>query len=204
MLARLSSCVHALIGDGDFDAIPRASKKIRVATGLRANKGTESPAESSFAKGGREWATVSLASEWPMAAKITPQHEARANPRVVLLAEDEPLIRFDIADELRRLGYQVIEAGNADEAIEVLQSTARLDLVLTDVRMPGSRDGLDVARAVREKRPGVGIIVMSGHLVPKEKHEDIMDLFVSKPVPGDQLAKAIVEFMNSDAAKRGQ
>lgn len=139
-----------------------------------------------------------------MAAKIIPQREARADTRVVLLAEDEPLIRFDIADELRQLGFQVIEAGNADEAIDVLNSTARIDLVVTDVRMPGDHNGLDVARAVREKRPGVKVMVMSGHLVPKKKHEDFIDLFVSKPTPGDQLAKAIVEFMNVDAAKRGR
>lgn len=139
-----------------------------------------------------------------MAARIIPQREARADTRVVLLAEDEPLIRFDIADELRQSGFQVIEAGNADEAIDVLDSTARIDLVVTDVRMPGDRNGLDVARAVKEKRPGVKIIVMSGHLVPKEKHEDLIDLFVSKPTPGDQLAKAIVDLMNADAAKRGR
>jgi two-component system, response regulator PdtaR len=139
-----------------------------------------------------------------MAAKSIPQHEAHADTRVVLLAEDEPLIRFDIAEELRQLGFQVIEAGNADEAIDVLKSTARIDLVVTDVRMPGDRNGLDVARAVREKRPGAKVIVMSGHLVPMEKHEHLIDLFVSKPAPGDQLVKAIVELMNVNAAKRGR
>ena len=139
-----------------------------------------------------------------MAAKIIPQRGVRADTRVVLLAEDEPLIRFDIADELRHLGFQVIEARNADEAIDVLKSTARIDLVVTDVRMPGYHDGLDVARAVREKRPGVKVIVMSGHLVLKEKHEDFIDLFVSKPTPVDQLAKAIMDLMNVDAAKWGR
>ncbi|MDN3722201.1 response regulator [Roseibium salinum] len=106
-------------------------------------------------------------------------------------------IRFDIAEEFRRLGWRVIEAGNAEQAIDVLRSTARIDLVVTDVRMPGDRSGLDVARAVREERPGVKIVVMSGHLVPMEKHKHLIDLFVPKPTPSDQLAKQIKEFMHA-------
>ncbi|MCV0393896.1 MAG: response regulator [Rhizobiaceae bacterium] len=138
-----------------------------------------------------------------MAAEFVPQHEAGTDTRVVLLADDEPLICFDIAEELRRLGYHVLEAANADEAIEVLQSTARIDLVVTDVRMPGIRDGLDVARAVREKRPGVRTIVMSGHLVPLEEHKRLIDAFFSKPVIADQLAHEIANLINTDATERG-
>jgi two-component system, response regulator PdtaR len=102
-----------------------------------------------------------------------------------------------IAEELRQLGCQVIEAGNADEAIDALRSTACIDLVATDVRMPGDRNGLDVARAARQERPGVRIVVMLGHLLPIEEHRHLIDLFVSKPTLSDQLAKAILELINA-------
>ncbi|WEX11540.1 response regulator [Chelativorans sp. AA-79] len=138
----------------------------------------------------------------PMAAKFVLWHEFDANRPVVLLAEDEPIIRFDIADELRRLGCQVIEASNADEAIDVVKSTARLDLVVTDVRMPGNRDGLDVARAVRQERPGLRTVIMSGHLAPNEEHGHLIDLFVSKPTQSDQLATAIMAMIEASPAKR--
>jgi len=138
----------------------------------------------------------------PMAAKFVVWHELDADRPVVLLAEDEPFIRFDIADELRQLGCQVIEASNADEAIDVVESTARIDLVVTDVRMPGNRDGLDVARAVRQGRPGLKVVVMSGHLAPNDEHNLLIDLFVSKPTPSDQLATAIMEMIEASPANR--
>jgi CheY-like chemotaxis protein len=139
-----------------------------------------------------------------MAAEILPEQDATADMRVVLLAEDEPLIRFDIADELRRLGYRVIEAGNAVEAIAVLQSTARIDLLVTDVNMPGAGDGLDVARALKERRPDIGVIVMSGHFVPMEMDRHLIDLFVPKPVLSDRLARKIAEFMNPGTTERSR
>jgi len=138
----------------------------------------------------------------PMAAKLILWHELDADRPVVLLAEDEPIIRFDIADELRRLGCQVIEASNADEAIDIVKSTARLDLVVTDVRMPGNRDGLDVARAVRQERPGLMTVVMSGHLAPNDEHNHLIDLFLSKPTPSDKLATAIMEMIKASPANR--
>jgi len=136
-----------------------------------------------------------------MAAELISERELERDRPVVLLAEDEPLIRFDFAEEIRRLGFQVIEAGNADEAIDVVGSTARLDLVITDVRMPGKRSGMDVARAVRQERPGVLIVVMSGHLVQNSQNEHLIDLFVSKPTPSDELAGAIAEMINAGSAE---
>lgn len=149
----------------------------------------------------REWAPWFVISKRPMAAESTHHYAARADPYVVLLVEDEFLIRCDLADELRLLGCQVIEAGNADEAIEVLRSTARIEVVVTDVRMPGMRDGVEVARVVRDERPGTRVIVTSGHFVPTDEHSNLIDLIVAKPVPSDLFAKQIVLFMNAHVAK---
>lgn len=79
----------------------------------------------------------------------------------VLVAEDEALVRLILAEELRFAGYDVIEAGNADEAIAFLDAGLVPDLLLTDVNMPGSRDGIGLARVVRERLPGTRIVVVS-------------------------------------------
>ena len=84
----------------------------------------------------------------------------------MLLVEDEILIRILVADCLRETGFSVIEAFNGDEAMAILSAGVSIDLVLTDVRMPGSSDGLDVLHFVRRTRPGVPVILTSGHLDP--------------------------------------
>jgi CheY-like chemotaxis protein len=81
---------------------------------------------------------------------------------VVLLVEDEVLIRMAIADYLRSCGYRVIEAGSADEAVAVIDGRARIDVVFTDVKMPGSMDGFGLARCVRQRLPGIPVVLTSG------------------------------------------
>jgi DNA-binding response OmpR family regulator len=80
----------------------------------------------------------------------------------ILIVEDEVLIRFDVADYLRTCGYRVLEAGNASEAMAILQSGHRIDLVFSDVQLPGSMDGFALARWVRSHRPDIKVILTSG------------------------------------------
>ena len=82
----------------------------------------------------------------------------------VLVVEDEVLIRSFVADELREGGFQVIEASSADEAWAFLESGEKIDLIFSDVHMPGSMNGLDLARRVQAKYPNVRLIVTSGNL----------------------------------------
>jgi CheY-like chemotaxis protein len=84
-------------------------------------------------------------------------------PRTVLVVEDEVLIRWVIAEHLRECGYRVIEAGNGDEAIEILRRTAlTIHVVFSDVRMPGTTDGFALAQWVRKQRPHIKVILTSG------------------------------------------
>jgi CheY-like chemotaxis protein len=85
----------------------------------------------------------------------------------VLLVEDEALIRTVVAEGLRDEGFTVIEAANAAEALAVLASGLPVDLLFTDVRMPGTMDGLALARVVMRTRPDIGILVTSGHHVDR-------------------------------------
>jgi CheY-like chemotaxis protein len=80
----------------------------------------------------------------------------------ILLVEDEPLIRMDIATELRDRGFEVVEAARAMEAVDLLAARSiPVELVLTDVQMPGEMDGLDLARWAGEHRPELVVAVMS-------------------------------------------
>ena len=70
---------------------------------------------------------------------------------VVLIVEDEFLIRVDSMDMIRNAGFQVVEARNADEAIRILEDRLDITVVFTDVQMPGSMDGLKLAAAIRSR-----------------------------------------------------
>jgi CheY-like chemotaxis protein len=84
-------------------------------------------------------------------------------PATVLIAEDEFIIRLTIAEFLRDQGYVVIEVANADEALDVFRSGTAVDLLFTDVRMPGSMDGCELARLVRAAWPSTAVILTSGY-----------------------------------------
>jgi CheY-like chemotaxis protein len=84
--------------------------------------------------------------------------------RTILVVEDEVLIRLAIADFLRGSGFQVVEAANADEAVTILNTRLDVHLVFTDVQMPGSMNGLDLARWTLEARPSMAVIVTSGRI----------------------------------------
>lgn len=86
-------------------------------------------------------------------------------PQVVLVVEDDAFIRFDITEHLRSRGWTVVEAECAQTAIEIL-SHATISLVFSDIQMPGSMDGIGLARWVKENRPEVPVILTSGGVRP--------------------------------------
>jgi two-component system, response regulator PdtaR len=111
---------------------------------------------------------------------------------LVLVVEDEGLINLMTAEELRRAGYQVISAFNADEAIEMLETYSEIRLVFTDIDMPGSMDGLKLAAAVRKRWPPVRIIVTSGKRLPDKLPEGAV--FVAKPYSAAKIVETIAGF----------
>jgi CheY-like chemotaxis protein len=80
----------------------------------------------------------------------------------ILVAEDDALVRRVVADYLRDCGFPVIEAGTADEAIRLLETSERVDIVFSDVQMPGSLDGFALAQWVRREQPDMKVILTSG------------------------------------------
>lgn len=100
-------------------------------------------------------------------------------PRTILLVEDEVLVRMMIADELREAGFAVIETATPAEALDVLTHAFDINLMLSDVQMPGSMDGLALARLVRSAYPAIKIVLTSGRSATGEATE--YDAFFPKP-----------------------
>src|SRR3954452_4028699 len=83
-------------------------------------------------------------------------------PACILVVEDEPLVRFPIAEALRELGVRVIEAATADEAWEYLQAGMPIDLVFTDHNLPGSMTGEQLSARIARERPHIVTLITSG------------------------------------------
>jgi DNA-binding NtrC family response regulator len=82
--------------------------------------------------------------------------------RIVLVVEDEPLIRLLLADALEDAGFAVLEAGSVLEAVGVLGMRTDVDAIFTDVDMPGGLTGIDLAKTVSSVSPHIGVVVTSG------------------------------------------
>jgi CheY-like chemotaxis protein len=122
-------------------------------------------------------------------------------PTTVLIAEDEFIVRLTIAEFLRDAGYNVIEAGNADEALEVFQSGQPVDLLFSDVRMPGSMDGCELAKQVRARWPATQVVLTSGYseglLTARSVTEDFV---VPKPYRPQAVLTTIRNIIGSSIA----
>ena len=115
----------------------------------------------------------------------------------VLVVEDEVLVRLLIADELRFANFVVVEAISADEALSVLRSSPHIDVLLTDVRMPGSMDGIELAKMVAETWPEIKIVLTSGHYTPSSGLSLGYE-FIAKPYDPIKLVERIEQLLAED------
>ena len=99
----------------------------------------------------------------------------------VLVVEDEFFSRLHAVDLVEAAGFRAIEASNADEAIAILEARKDIRIVFTDIDMPGSMDGLRLARAIRERWPPIELILTSGHVDVTDSDVPERGLFFSKP-----------------------
>jgi CheY-like chemotaxis protein len=114
---------------------------------------------------------------------------------VVLVVEDDTLLRIDAADTIARAGYHVLEAANADAAIRLLEARSDIAVVFTDIEMPGSMDGLRLAHAVRHRWPPVKIIATSGKVSISHNDLPTGGRFVPKPYRPDQIARTLAQVL---------
>lgn len=125
---------------------------------------------------------------------MVPQEQPKSERVKVLLVEDEWFIRFDVAEQLRGAGFEVVEASTADDAMDYISSGERIDALLTDIRMPGTLDGLEFAGRVRDLRPMLLILVASGS-VELESAASRVGRFIRKPYDPKQVAMLIAEML---------
>src|SRR6187200_843666 len=110
---------------------------------------------------------------------------------VVLVVEDESLVRSTAMDMVEEAGFEAIAASDADEAIRILESRNDIRAVFTDVHMPGSMDGLRLARVVRNRWPPVALIVTSGHTNVLESDLPTGGRFLHKPYEASQIGETL-------------
>jgi len=134
-----------------------------------------------------------------MTAEPASSVEQDEQPRTVLVAEDEVLVRLALAEYLRDCGYRVLEAANAFEAIQILTEDIRVDVLLSDVQMPGEMNGFGLAKWTRQHRPTARIVMTSGHEQAAHEASDLCAEvpFVAKPYDPARLAGEIRRLLAS-------
>jgi CheY-like chemotaxis protein len=120
---------------------------------------------------------------------------SEARRSVILIVEDELLIRMNAVEMIEQAGFGVVEAASADEAITILESRLDITVVFTDIQMPGSMDGLKLAAAVRNRWPPIMIVATSGRvkLAPGDLPEG--GRFVPKPYSPAAITKILRELI---------
>jgi len=112
---------------------------------------------------------------------------------VVLVVEDEFLIRSHAVDMIAAAGFEAVEASNADQAIEILEARRDITVVFTDIQMPGSMDGLKLARAIRGRWPPIKIVATSGHVGVRDTDLPEGGRFLPKPYSPGQVMGVLRE-----------
>jgi CheY-like chemotaxis protein len=116
-------------------------------------------------------------------------------PPAVLVVEDEPLLRLAAVDLVEDAGFRAIDAANAAEAVSILESRTDIRVVLTDVDMPGSLDGIRLAALIRDRWPPIKVIIVSGYLRKPGDSLPKGTVFFAKPYREDQVADVIRAFI---------
>src|SRR3954451_178985 len=108
-------------------------------------------------------------------------------PAVVLVVEDELLLRMRAVDMVEDAGFTSVEAVDADEAVAILESRSDISLLFTDIQMPGSMDGLKLAHAVHDRWHAIKIILVSGQVNPSDAERPVDSRFFGKPLSVEQM-----------------
>lgn len=116
---------------------------------------------------------------------------AGQDTKTILLIEDEGLIRMATAAMLEDAGYHVLEAMNADEALVTLEAGNEIDIVITDVQMPGKIDGLELVEIIASKYPRIPSLVTSGRASLQEARDCGARKFLTKPYTASAIQSAV-------------
>lgn len=116
---------------------------------------------------------------------------------VILIVEDEPIVRLDALDLVRTAGFDAIGAKNADEAIAILEARPDIRLVFTDHELPGTMDGLKLAHYVRDRWPPIHLMVGSGRTIFDESSLPENTKFFRKPYHDNTIAEELTRLLSA-------
>jgi two-component system, response regulator PdtaR len=102
---------------------------------------------------------------------------------VILVVEDDPFLRMLTVEFVNEAGFETLEACDADQAIAILESNSKTTVLFTDINMPGSMDGLQLARVVSNRWPAIEILIASGHVRLRQADLPPNGRFLGKPYP---------------------
>jgi two-component system, response regulator PdtaR len=122
----------------------------------------------------------------------------------ILIVEDEVLIRMSSAATLEDAGFHILEAGCSAQAMEILLGRTDINVLMTDVRMPGEMDGLDLVALVKRCHPDIRSIVVSGNTSADEASNAGAIGFLSKPYMAHSLVRAMKDLIHCNIAPLGQ
>jgi CheY-like chemotaxis protein len=110
--------------------------------------------------------------------------------KTVLIVEDDFLIRMTLAEALADDGFVVAEAASGDEALAMLQDDDSIELLMTDIQLPGKLDGFALVRAARTRRPDLPVVFMTGRPDANASQGNPRDLFIAKPYLPSEICAA--------------
>lgn len=113
--------------------------------------------------------------------------------KAILIVEDEAIIRFDLIDFFEDAGFTVYGADSADAAIALMEVHADIAVVVTDIQMPGSMDGMRLAHYIRDRYPPTLLVVASGAITPGPDDLPLGAIFMPKPINPRSVLKAIAQ-----------
>lgn len=120
----------------------------------------------------------------------------------ILVVEDEAIVRLLVAETLRTCGHSVLEAGDGQAALDVIQECLDLDLIVSDIRLP-KIDGFSVARRARQLRPGLQLLFLTGYVRAELPSELLPAIIIRKPFDPDNLARKVAGMLETKLTAPG-
>jgi DNA-binding NtrC family response regulator len=127
------------------------------------------------------------------------QNQSAPKEPIVLVVEDEPLLRMYAVSIVEDAGFTAVEAANADEAVAILDARTDIGIVFTDIDMPGSMNGLRLSQAIRRRWPPIELILTSGHFTLPYAEMPARGVFFGKPYDPTKIMNTLHVFADRAA-----
>jgi two-component system, response regulator PdtaR len=144
------------------------------------------------------------ATKTPTKPSESPQTGAGAMRNTILIVEDDPILQLFYSEQLETLGWKTLLAVSTASAMQVLADHAEtISAMITDIEMPGTRNGITLANQVRFGWPEIGVVVVSGAARPRENDMPKGVAFYQKPLPSETLLAAVEDAIHSASESLG-